>query len=126
MSRTKDLRTIQPEDLLRYRFLQDGQLSPDGKALAYTASHVDAEADEEYGTVWLLSLNTRKSQPLTSELAQDTNPQWSPDGEQIALLSDHGGSAQIYLISVKGGEARPLTRMPQGVGDGPVWSPDGT
>ena len=32
--------------------------------------------------------------------------------------------SQIYLLSMEGGEARPLTDMPKGPG-APVWSPDG-
>ena len=32
--------------------------------------------------------------------------------------------AQIYLLAMDGGEARPLTDMPKGAA-GPVWSPDG-
>ncbi|MEM5775444.1 MAG: prolyl oligopeptidase family serine peptidase, partial [Anaerolineaceae bacterium] len=33
---------------------------------------------------------------------------------------------QIHLLPVVGGESRQFTRLPQGVGGGPFWSPDGS
>ncbi len=134
MDKTKELQTIEPDDLFRLKFLQEGKLSPDGKSVAYVVSHVDPDKEEEYLTLWLLSLDTGSSRQLTAGLARDWNPQWSPDGKQIAFLSTRGDKPQIYLISVDGGEARALTAMKQGVGggrspdgkyNGPVWSPDG-
>jgi dipeptidyl aminopeptidase/acylaminoacyl peptidase len=56
---------------------------------------------------------------------KDTNLEWSPDGEEIAFLSTRSEKPQIHLIQAGGGEARPLTNIPQGVGGGPSWSPDG-
>jgi Tol biopolymer transport system component len=135
MKGTKEPRTVQPEDLFRLKFLQGAQLSPDSKTILYAISHVerdkteakkDAEEEKEYVTLWLLSLEAGESRQLTAGPARDTNPQWSPDGKQIAFLSTRGEKPQIYLIPVDGGEARALTSMKQGVGSGPVWSPDGT
>lgn len=125
MEEKKELRRVKPSDLFKLRFLLDAQLSPDGETVSFVVSHVDAEKEEEYATIWLLSLETGESRQLTSGLAKDTNPQWSPDGKQIAFLSTRGEKPQIYLIPVDGGEARALTAMEQGIGGGPVWSPDG-
>lgn len=125
MIEKNDPQTMEPEDFARLRILQDGRLSPDGQTMAYVVSHVDAGQDQDCFVIWLLSLETGESRQLTAGLADDTGPRWSPDGAQIAFLSNRGGKAQIYLIPVDGGEARALTAMPQGVGSGPVWSPDG-
>jgi Tol biopolymer transport system component len=81
---------VKPEDLFQLKFLWDGQLSPDGKTIAYAVSHVDAGKEEEYAAIWLLSLETGESRQLTAGLARDANPQWSPDGKQIAFLSTRG------------------------------------
>ncbi|MBS3933382.1 MAG: S9 family peptidase [Truepera sp.] len=122
----REARAVKPADLFRLRFLQDAQLSPDGKTIAYSVSHVDADKEEEYAAIWLLSLETGESRQFTTGLARDTNPQWSPDGQQLAFLSTRADKKpQIYLIPVSGGEARALTAMKQGVGSGPAWSPDG-
>jgi dipeptidyl aminopeptidase/acylaminoacyl peptidase len=135
MDSTNDQRTIQPDDMLRFRFLDDAQLSPDGRRVAYTVSHVDLEKDRDILTIWLLTLETGETRQLTGGMARDTNPRWSPDGRRIAFVrepldagrgaSKKGKKAQIYLIAVDGGEPRLLTDASQGVGGGPEWSPDG-
>jgi len=125
MEEKKKLRTVKPEDLFQLKFLQDGQLSPDGKTIAYSISHIDIEKEEEYAAIWLLSLDTGESRPLTTGLALDTNPKWAPDSKQIAFLTTRGEKPQIHLIPVDGGESWALTDMPLGVENGPVWSPDG-
>jgi len=125
MDGKKTFRTVQPEDLFKLKFIQDGQLSPDGKTVAYTISTVDGESEKEQVAIWILSLDMGKSRQLTSGLTQDTNPVWSPDGKLIAFLSTRDDQPQIRLIAVDGGESWPLTDMPLGVNDGPAWSPDG-
>ncbi|MBA3530504.1 MAG: S9 family peptidase [Ardenticatenales bacterium] len=117
---------IAPPDLFRLKFLEGAQLSPDGRQVVYTISHVNAEQEKEFVTLWLLSLESGESRQLTSGQSRDTNPQWSPDGKQVAFLSNRGAKPQLYLLPLEGGEPRPLTALEQGVGSGPAWSPDGT
>ena len=119
------LRTIEPDDLFRLQFLQDARLSPDGKLIAYSLSHVDESGDKECCAVWLLSPQTGEARQLTDGQAIDSNLSWSQDGRQIAFFSTRSGVKQRYTIAVDGGESRMLTDLAQGVGRGPVWSPDG-
>ncbi len=51
---------------------------------------------------------------------------WSPDGRQLAFLSDaeKKGQAQLYVADVTGGKARKLTAL-SGMVARPRWSPDG-
>ena len=122
---TSDKRTVEPADLFRLKFVTGAQLSPDGTRAAYTVSHVDAAAEKEYSTLWLLTLATGEARPFTSGKAKDSNPQWSPDARQIAFVSTRGDKPQIYVMPADGGEARALTALKQGVGGGIAWSPDG-
>jgi len=67
----------------------------------------------------------------------DMNPAWSPDGKQIAFLSDMDGDNDIYVIDADGSNCRNLTADPSPLltsilymirktNDGwPAWSPDG-
>jgi serine/threonine protein kinase len=52
--------------------------------------------------------------------ADDTQPSFSPDGQQIAFRSERDGGG-IFLMRAKGGPARQLTDF----GFHPAWSPDG-
>ncbi len=88
------------------------QISPDGSQVVYTVAPMSKK--EEHGTsaIWLASTDgKRPARQFTRGDVADNGPQWSPDGSQLAFLSDRAkrGTAQLYLIAVDGGEARPLT-----------------
>jgi dipeptidyl aminopeptidase/acylaminoacyl peptidase len=117
-------RPIQADDLFKLKFLQDAQLSPDGKTIAYSSSWVDDE-DKEHEAIWLLEIRSGNSKKLTFGGTKDNSPRWSPDGKNIAFISDRSGKSQIYIIPIYGGEAQPLTTLPQGTVAAPAWSPDG-
>lgn len=51
------------------------------------------------------------------------SPAWSPDGSQIAFLSNRAEGWDLYTMRATGGEA---TRLTSGAtADDPAWSPDG-
>src|SRR5207245_4552478 len=51
-------------------------------------------------------------------------PRWSPDGKQLAFLSDRDEQQQIYAMRGDGGEATAVTKGKRGV-QSFAWSPDG-
>jgi serine/threonine protein kinase len=54
----------------------------------------------------------------------ETNPESSPNGRQVALMSQRDGNWEIYVADVDGGNLQRLTNNP--ANDGlPTWSPDG-
>jgi Tol biopolymer transport system component len=62
---------------------------------------------------------------LTTSLASDRQPAWSPDGTKIAFVSRRDGNSEIYLMSGDGANQSRLTNHPAG-DTYPAWSPDGT
>ncbi len=50
---------------------------------------------------------------------------WSPDGKRILFTSDRGGTADIWVVDVAGGEPRQLENWP-GREYGPAWNGDGS
>ncbi len=62
---------------------------------------------------------------LTSSLAYDDQPKWSPDGSKIVFMSGRDGNFEIYSMNADGSSQTRLTNNPAADGF-PAWSPDGT
>ena len=74
--------------------------------------------------VWLFDIDRGIPRRLTTDSAFDGKPVWSPDGKQIAYVSNRKGVYDIYLKSVDANDDKPLLESPAGkvVDD---WSRDG-
>src|SRR5262245_53236855 len=122
-------RFITEHDLLKFTWIADPQMSPDGSSVAYVRVTVN-EKDNRYETsLFTVPASGAEAPKRLTGGVRDTAPRWSPDGKQIAFVRapEKDGKvqpAQIYLLETSGGEARPITSLPRGAG-GPVWSPDG-
>jgi dipeptidyl aminopeptidase/acylaminoacyl peptidase len=111
------------DDMIRMHRVGEAQISPDGKWVAYTVSTPDMDANRGVSNIWIVPTNGGASLQLTQS-GHDSSPVWSPDGKTIAFLSARSGDSQVYLLSMDGGEAKPLTHISTGV-DLAKWSPDG-
>ena len=118
-------RGMVPDDLLRFVWLADPQISPDGTQIAFTKVWVDAEADDYRTQIWLASWDGGEPRALTSGL-MDRQPRWSPDGRRLAFVrgTEPKKPGQICVLPMAGGEGAAITALEGGASD-PVWSPDG-
>jgi YVTN family beta-propeller protein len=62
---------------------------------------------------------------LTTAVANNSDPDWSPDGSKIAFWSDRDGNYEIYVMNADGSDQKRLTERP-GFDFNPAWSPDGS
>jgi dipeptidyl aminopeptidase/acylaminoacyl peptidase len=117
-------RPIAETDLYKFTWIADPQISPDAQTVAFVQVTVN-EKDNKYETS-LYSVPAAGGTPVRmTGGTRDTTPRWSPDGKGIAFVRpNEKDTPQIYLLPMRGGEARALTDLPKGAG-GPVWSPDG-
>ena len=53
----------------------------------------------------------------------DSSPAFSPNGQQIAFISDRSGNPELYVMDVTGANVQRLTYGQWA--DGPAWSPRG-
>jgi dipeptidyl aminopeptidase/acylaminoacyl peptidase len=111
------------DDLIAMHRIAEAELSPDGKWVAYTAATPDMEANRNATNLWMAPVAGGDAIQLT-RTGKDSSPKWSPDGKTIAFLSARSGDSQVYLLSMDGGEAHPVTKISTGV-DIVKWSPDG-
>ncbi len=116
------------DDLVRIANLTDLDLSPDGDYVVYSVGEPDHVADEPRYDVWRVRWDGSDRRPLTKTAdADEWMPVYSPDGRQIAFLSDRGdedAETQVWVMASDAGEAERLTNFPGGVVDFD-WSPDG-
>jgi TolB protein len=99
--------------------------SPDGKTLVFTAALVgDSELyTTESNCVEVTIDCLEHTQPITDNSVVDYAPAWSPDGKQIAFVSNLNGIINLYVLEMTAHEIRPLSSS--GVLDEFAWSPDG-
>ncbi len=125
-------RPMSLDDLARMLRVGAPQVSPDGKWIAYTLSHVDTAEDKSVSDLWMVSWDGADDVQLTfglpsGEGASVGSPRWSPDGRYIAFTSDRPGPAkgsQVWVLDRRGGEARQLTDVKDNLSEY-RWSPDG-
>ncbi|NOZ56911.1 MAG: hypothetical protein GXO73_09025 [Calditrichaeota bacterium] len=99
------------------KYIQDWDVSPHAKRVVF-------DARGEIFTVPVKNGDTRDLSRSTN--ARDQHPAWSPDGAQIAYVSDISGEQEIYVIDQKGeGKPKQLTKT-GGFKYGLRWSPDGS
>jgi dipeptidyl aminopeptidase/acylaminoacyl peptidase len=120
-----DRSPITIEDLYQLGWIEEPRFNPDGQAIAFVHVTVDRAGNRYRRAIWLAPADGRPPWRLTAGTKSDTTPRWSPDGRRLAFVSNREGQkSQLYLIDIRGGEARRLTNMPQGASD-PAWSSNG-
>ncbi len=106
----------------------DPQPSPDGTTVALTGSLLEQWDGNPVTRVYLMDAESGAIEDASSGPNSDRSPHWSPDGSQIAFLSDRTKKGQTQLYLARPGalaEAEAVTDV-----DGAVeyfaWSPDGS
>jgi len=116
-----------PETQLKVKAVGTPRVSPDGKKMVYTVSEAVTTADksEFVSQIWMATIATKQNLQITFGDKSSTNPKWSPDGNWIAFMSNRKDNKNnLYLLSLNGGEAEPLTDLKSAVTNF-EWSPDG-
>lgn len=90
-------------------------LSPDGQWLYFTA----------WGDIWRTAVDgSTIAVRLTDNVAYDGRPTVSPDGSQVAFLSDRFGNYDIYVMTADGADTKRLT-FDSNIDYVYDWRPDG-
>ena len=100
-------------------------ISPNGQWVAYTVRDTRWDDNTYHTEIWLADVKTGELRQLTNHAKKSsTSPAWAPDGSRLAFATDRDDKRQIYVIDPRGGEARKLTSVEDGVGSF-AWAPGG-
>ncbi len=90
-------------------------VSPDGQSIAF----------DMLGDIYVMGIAGGTPRRITSGLAYDQQPRFSPDGRRIAFTSDRAGGDNIWVMNADGTGARAITSETFTLLNAPAWSPDG-
>jgi Tol biopolymer transport system component/imidazolonepropionase-like amidohydrolase len=89
-------------------------VSPDGSKVVFAAK----------GDIYIQEINGKLTQ-LTNDSFVDLEPDWSPDGQTLAYISDRGGNMSVWVHDLKTNKSRLLSPDLKEDTSFPNWSPDG-
>lgn len=90
-------------------------VSPDGKTIAF----------DYLGDLFTIPIEGGNAEQLTSGMAFDAQPRYSPDGKQIAFTSDRDGGQNIWVLTLSDSTYTQLSKGKANRAESPDWMPDG-
>lgn len=108
-----------PGQTIKHKTVSTIRVSPDGKKVVYAVKELKIiEGKSEFiNHLYLSGTDKMSTIQLTRGEKNNINPKWSPDGKQIAFLSNRDGKNNLYLINIAEGEAERLTDLKSGITD---------
>ena len=90
-------------------------VSPDGKEIVF----------DLLGDLYTIPFAGGEAKALTSDVAWQEQPTYSPNGKWIAFTSDQGGGDNIWIADRDGKNAKQISKESFRLLNSPTWTPDG-
>ena len=115
---------------------KDGLIIKPARTIEFTTDeatwmNIDASKDGKsllvdiLGDLYTIPVEGGDAKPLTTGMAWDYQAQYSPDGKQIAFISDRDGSDNVWIMNADGSNPKQITKEKRFMFTSPTWSPDG-
>ncbi len=75
-------------------------VSPDGRQVAF----------DLLGDIYTVPIEGGAAKSINSGLSWSMQPRFSPDGSEIAFISDAGGGDNVWIVAADGSNERQLTK----------------
>jgi len=93
----------------------DVDVSPDGETIVF----------DMLGDLYTVPIEGGEATALTDGIEWSFQPRFSPDGAEIAFVSDRGGADNLWVMNADGTDPRPVTEEEEHLVHNPGWSPGG-
>lgn len=90
-------------------------VSPDGKSLIF----------DLLGDLYLVSVEGGHARRITTGIAFDSQPRFSPNGRSVVFISDRSGDENVWILDLASQQAKQVSRDIYAFFTSPDWSPDG-
>jgi len=90
-------------------------VSPDGTQIVF----------DLLGDLYTIPVGGGEASVLTSGIAWDMQPKYSPDGKRIVFTSDRGAGDNVWIVDRDGKNPKQVTKETFRLLNSPDWSPDG-
>ena len=90
-------------------------VSPDGKTIVF----------DMLGDLYLLPIEGGNAKRITEGLAFDSNPKFSPDGEDLLFVSDRTGGQNVWIMNLATKDSTQVTKGDTHNIQAAEWTPDG-
>jgi dipeptidyl aminopeptidase/acylaminoacyl peptidase len=91
--KTQDHESFQPPDVLKQVVISTLAVAPDGESLVYVRRTV--ENGKYARRLWRMTFKGGEPEQLTSAVASDTRPRFSPDGRSVLFLRTLGREVEM-------------------------------
>ena len=109
------------QEMMRLKTIGEVHVSPGADRVTFTVREARGAYRRQ---IHVADARGRSIRLLTHHKRSSFHPRWSPDGGQIAFISDRFGGANLCVVPAGGGEVRQLTDLETEVTSF-RWSPDG-
>jgi Tol biopolymer transport system component/imidazolonepropionase-like amidohydrolase len=90
-------------------------VSPDGRMIVF----------DLLGDIYTMPVEGGTATKIHGGMSFESQPKYSPDGQQILFLSDRSGSENVWVMKTDGSDAEAVTTGTKAMYVSPSWSEDG-
>jgi Tol biopolymer transport system component len=101
--------------------------SPNGKEIVFSTAYFFRPEERPFSRdvrLFRVDVSTGARHPVSGNIQDPVQPNWSPHGYRIAYWSSPSGQRDILTVAASGGDPVPVTND-LALDWNPVWSPDG-
>lgn len=107
--------TVSFEKWISLKQVSNPLISPDGRTLVYTINTTDWANNAYDAELWMSRDGEAPVQLTRTAKGSSFAARFTPDSRFVSFLADRGDKTQLFIISVAGGEALPITKEEDGI-----------